>query len=422
MQIIAPATANSAALDLRRLFILRSVAIGCEIAALVVAVRTLHMALPLLPIILAIAFHVGLNVATWFRLKQARLVPASEFSLQIVLDTLVLAVLLYFSGGYTNPFVSLFLLPLVISASLLPQRFTRLIAALTIGCYTVLMFYYVPLPHMHSTHGSDFDLHVLGMWFSFLLSAGLVVFFVVRMSRSLRERDEALARAREKALHDEHLVALGTLATGAAHELGTPLATMAVLANELKHEYENDPEIIEKVEIIRQQLDRCKAIISDISASAGQARAEGGGQFAIDEYLQEVCAQWQAMRPQAKATIQLDGSRPAPHIVADKTLTQAIINILNNAADASIDQVEIEGRWTEAQLTLDIRDRGEGIPEFMQNAAGAPYFTTKADGHGLGLYLARAVIDRYHGSLTLTNRSDGGTQARVILPLTSLEI
>lgn len=414
-----------ATLNLKALFVLRSIAITFELLALTLATQQLHMNLPVNPMLLIIALHAVINIATWIRLKKIRFVSAPEYALQLSLDTLVLAMLLYFAGGYTNPFVSLFLLPLVITASILPQVYTWIMATFTITCYTMLMFYYrdLPQPHLHTMHDSnEFSLHVLGMWFSFLLSAGLIVFFVVRIANNLRESDHALSKAREKALYDEHMVALGTLATGAAHELGTPLSTMAVLANELKHDHQDDADVVEKAEIFRSQLDCCKAIISDISASAGQARGEGGSSIAIDDYIVEVVKQWQSIRPQAKTTLSMQGITPAPHILTDRTLTQAIINILNNAADASIDDVEIEANWDKERLIIDVRDKGTGLSEDVLAAAGTPFFTTKADGHGLGIYLAQAVLNRYNGSLKLDNMAEGGVKVRLELPLTALEI
>ena len=411
-----------ATLNLKRLLLLRAIAIVFELLALTLAIQLLQLDLPVTPMLLVIALHAAINVVVWLRFKAMHDISATAIAAQLALDTVVLTLLLYFSGGYTNPFVSLFLLPLVTTAAILPRLYTWMIAGLTVVCYTLLMVYYTPLPQPHLQSGNEFGLHVLGMWFSFLLSAGLIVFFVVRMANSLRERDLALASAREKTLHDEHLVALGTLATGAAHELGTPLATMAVLANELKYDHADDPEVIEKAEIFRSQLDRCKAIISDISASTGQARGEGGGSVAVDDYLQMVIDQWQGVRPQAQLTLNIHGVKPAPHILTDKTLTQAIINILNNAADASIDHIEIEACWSKERLTLDICDRGTGLDKAAMRAVGTPFYTTKPDGHGLGLYLARAVLERYKGTLELNNRPDGGLHARLILPLTILEI
>jgi len=412
----------TAALNLQRLFVLRNIAIICALAAVTIASQVLAMELPLLPLLLTIAVHGVINILTLLRMRKPRPVSSWEFFVQLVLDTLVLCALLYFAGGSTNPFVSLFLLPLVIVASILPQRFTWAMAVLTVGCYSLLIYFFQPLPHANIKHGVDFDLHVTGMWFSFLLSAGLIVFFVVRMANSLRERDRILTETREQAIRDQHLVTLGTLATGAAHELGTPLATMAVLVGELRHEHANDPEVLEKTKMLRSQLDRCKSILSSITASAGQVRPEGGRSFAIDDYLEVVVGLLRSSRPAAKVSCQLEGSRPTPQILADTTLTQALLNVLNNAADASIDSIEVKGRWNNEHLTLSVCDRGEGLNPSELAAAGTPFFTTKPDGQGLGLYLARAVMERFGGKIQLLNQNGGGTQAVIELPLVPIRV
>ncbi|NOY73750.1 MAG: HAMP domain-containing histidine kinase [Gammaproteobacteria bacterium] len=409
-------------LNLRRLFILRSIAIVCALTAITLATQIFAMALPLFSLTVIISIHGVINVFTLLRMKQPRPVSSVEFFIQLVLDALTLTALLYFTGGSTNPFVSLFLLPLVIVAAILPQRFAWAMAALTVACYTLLMFFYHPLPHTHIKNDADFDVHVLGMWFGFLLSTGLIVFFVVRMANSLRERDRILTKTREQTLRDQHLVALGTLATGAAHELGTPLATIAVLTGELKHDHADNANVIEKVEMLRGQLDRCKSILSDITASAGQARPESGSRFAIDDYLKTVVQLLRSSRPNAKISCQLNGSQPPPQILADKTLTQALLNILNNAADASIDNIEVEAIWNSERLTLAIRDRGEGFSSAVQTNAGMPFFTTKPHGQGLGLYLARAILHRFGGELNLHNREGCGAQALIKLPLSTIEV
>ena len=408
-------------LNLKRLLLLRNIVIGFDIAAIIISVQMLGMALPLLPLCALLLFYILINGLSWLRLKKEQQVSTSEFAFQLAIDTIIFTLLLYHVGGYTNPFVSLFLIPLVITAATLPKKFIWSMAGLTISCYTLLMFQYIPLPHVHMMHETrDFDLHVLGMWFSFLLSVSLVLFFVVKMASSLRERDQALAIAREKALQDEHLVTLGTLATGAAHELGTPLSTMAVLAKELHTEQQSDDELREKADIIRQQVERCKTIISDISTTTGQTRAEGGKKQEIQTYLEQTFQQWHSLRPEAHAKLTTHGQDETVYIFADKTLTQALLNLLNNAADASINHIDITAQWDNETLNLLIIDQGPGIAGDIKNAIGQPFFTTKKDGYGLGLYLAHAVIERYGGNLTLSNRTEGGVAAQVTLPLQRL--
>ncbi len=413
--------------NVKRLQILRGIAILCEFGALWLAFSWFGVELPVGNISLIIVLHSLFFVFAWYRNQSREQLLPIEFALLLTVDTLVLAAILYFSGGYTNPFVSLFLLPLVIAASILSPRYAGLMAILTITCYSLLVFFYVPLPHKHLEVLSEeggFGLHVIGMWFSFLLSVGLVIFFVVRMSGSLRERDHALAKSRVKALQDEHLVALGTLATGAAHELGTPLATMAVLVNELKYDHSEDNDLLDKVGVLRAQLDRCKVILSDITASAGHVRGEGGGPRAVDVYIRDVLAQWQLLRSDAHLDLSVEVPANSNHeILTDKTLTQAIINILNNAADASMYAIAVRAYVTGHHFIVDVYDQGDGLNKEQLTAVGTPFYTTKADGHGLGLYLARSVVERYRGTLSIENRNDtNGVHVNLTLPLTVLGV
>ncbi len=339
---------------------------------------------------------------------------------QIVVDVAALSGVLYFSGGSTNPFVSFYLLPLFIAATLLPPTYTWTVAALTGACYTFLLFWYVPLPMAHE-HGNDFSLHVFGMWLNFVLSATLIAWFVVQMAVSIRDRDRRLAEAHERVLRDEKVVALGTLAAGAAHELGTPLSTIAVLARELEADC-CEPAQREDLAVLRAQVDQCKRIISDLLTAAGRARAEDAHSQPIDCFLQHIVEQWRAMRPGALLRLRLEGATPPPVIAGEKTLAQAFVSLLNNAFDASPSGIELDGSWTEERMTLEIRDRGSGIDAATARRVGEPFFSTKApsEGCGLGVFLARAAIERLGGKLELGNRDGGGAATRIVLPLRML--
>jgi len=410
----------SLAINARRLSVLRNVEIVAQLAAVGLAVQVLGMPLPLPALLTIIALFALLNLATWMRLRRATAVSMNEFFLQVAADVVVLTVLLYFSGGSTNPFISLYLLPLVIVAATLPATFAWRMAGLTIGCYSLLLFFYVPLPKAAGIYLTDFHLHIFGMWFGFIVSVSLIIFFVMTMANTLRERDRILAQAREKALRDEHLVALGTLAAGTAHELGTPLATMAVLAADLAQQYADTPDLGEKTRILREQTTRCKEILSTLSANTGEGRAESGRRLAIDRYLETLLSEWHATRPEATLRRHLGGPRPAPHIVADKTLDQAIMNVLNNAADACADSVEVDARWSPGRLEVDVCDRGPGIAPGTEARIGTPFFTTKQQGQGLGLFLARAVLNRFGGTLRHSSRDGGGTCTRIVLPVAKI--
>ena len=414
---------SSNAINLRRLVVLRCIALAGQFLAVWVAVTSLHMALPLRPLIGIIAALALFNFLTWLRLQRPWPVVETELFGHLVLDVAALTALLYFSGGSTNPFVILYLLPLALTAAALPAGYAWAMVAVSIACYSLLMFYYIPLPHSHAEH-DDFGLHVFGMWLGFLLSAALIAWFAVRMGETRRSRDRLLAQMREDELRNERIVALGTLAAGAAHELGTPLSTMAVLAREMERDASAASPLRDNLRVLREQIDRCKSILSSLSASAGAARAEGGRRLRLENYLVEVVNHWQGMRHGVSVRRHFEGTQPSPEIVAEQTLSQAIVNILNNAADSSPENVEISARWNEQELTLEISDRGQGLTPDAARTAGQPFFSTKAPGQGLGLglFLAHATLRRLGGSVQMYNREGGGLCTQLIMPLSSLRV
>ncbi|MET0216725.1 MAG: ATP-binding protein [Burkholderiales bacterium] len=403
--------------NLRRLLQLRWVAIAGQSVTIAGVCYGLDLALPIGPLAAIVAVLALWNAFSWRRLGSGERVGSVELLLQIIVDVVAFSGLLYFSGGSTNPFVSLYLLPLMIAATLLHPGYTWAVAALAVACYTLLMFWYVPLPIDHE-HGSGFSLHILGMWLNFVLSAGLIAGFVVQMALSIRARDQRLAEARERALRDEQVVALGAMAAGAAHELGTPLSTIAVLARELEVECPGSAQQ-EDLRVLRDQVDQCKRIISDLLTATGRSRAEDAHSQPIDAFVQGIVEQWRGMRPGASLRLRLDGATPPPMIAAEKTLSQAFVSLLNNAFDASPAGIELDGSWTEERMTLEIRDRGSGLDPATARRVGEPFFSTKAHngGRGLGVFLARAAIERFGGELDLRNRDGGGAATRIVLPL-----
>lgn len=416
-----PVSLASSARNLRRLVWLRNIAILGQLVTIAVVVMVLELRLPLPAFVTIIGASAGLNLLTWLRLRWPRPVGEIELFAQLLLDVVALTALLYFSGGSTNPFVLLYLLPLTLTAAALPWLYAWVMAAVTVACYTFLMFWYVPLPHAPTGHDAEFGLHVLGMWLGFVVSAWLIAYFAVKMAATVRERERVLAAMREEALRHERVLALGTLAAGAAHELGTPLSTMAVLVKDLVPEQVVSAE---KLAILRSQIARCKEILGSLSVAAGQVRAESGARLPLDVYLEEVVRRWGDMRPGVQAQVRFDGVQPAPLIVAEQTLSQAIANILNNAADASPDSVELDGRWTQDELTLEIADRGAGFAPEVMARTGEPFVTTKAPGEGLGLglFLACTTLQRLGGTVHLFNRAGGGVRCRLTLPLAPLRV
>ena len=357
---------------------------------------------------------------SWRRWRGIQDVPAAEFVRQTVADLVALTVLLYDTGGPVNPFISLFILPIVFAAATLPLRATTAIAMLAAGSYTLLMFFYRPVvTHSHQLHGHD--LHLWGMWYGFLVSAVCVAMFVARIARSLRQRDFALAAAREQMLEAERAIALGTLAAGTAHELGTPLASIAILAADLELDLATHPAQRAAVATLRTQVARCKDILTGMTADAGALPAQSGGPVAVDKFLNDLLLDWQQARSAITVEIQMEAAAAPVLIVADRTLRQALLNILNNAADACQQRVAVKSRWDREELQLEIIDDGPGVLEGLREKLGREVVSSKGEqGLGLGLYLAHSVLRRLGGSVVFGPPGTVGTMVEIRLPLSSL--
>jgi two-component system sensor histidine kinase RegB len=411
---------SSTRINLQRLVLLRAILNGGELVLLIVATLVLAVDLPVAVMTAVSLLHVLLNLATVRRLRRAASVSEWELFGQLLADGLVFWILLYCSGGATNPFSFLLLLPLTVSAAALPRLCSLIMAPVMVAGYSLLMVFNRPLPEP-GAHG--FHMHVVGMWLGFVLSATLIAYFVARMGAALREQQQRLADAREQALRDERLLALGALAAGAAHELGTPLATMAVVADELLDEYRGEARLAAALSTVRGQIDRCKQVLAGLAERAGETRAEAGRRQRLRSYLDALIDEWQRRRPHVRPHCRWhEPAAAGPWIVADRVLDQALLNLLDNAADASPDCVEIDAGWDADRLLIEVRDRGPGFAPEALVRAGQAFYTTKESGHGLGLYLALATITRYGGRLDMSNRPDGGACVRLSLPLARIRV
>lgn len=405
--------------QLHHLVIFRNWAVALQLLVLATVWQLLELALNWLPMMVTVAVLATINLLSALRLRNNLPVTHAELFAQLSVDVIALSVLLYYSGGSTNPFVSLYLLPLVIAAATLPRRYTWSMAVLTAASYSVLMVYFLPLPHSDQSHGADnaFNMHVMGMWLGFVISAVVVAYFVVQMAQTVRQRDEVLRQAREEMLRNERLVALGTQAAGAAHELGTPLSTLAVVIGELRHDLNNAPAAVnDSLTLLDEQVRACKRILDKIALNA-----QDSGKTTLvpaDRLIAGVLDEWQLLRPTAQYRYHCNGAFPAPEIRSDIGLRAALMNLLNNAADAGGGRaIEISADWNQSQFTLTLDDYGDGLSADALRHAGSAFFTTKTEGRGLGLFLANASIERSGGTVKLFNRDAGGASTVLTLPV-----
>jgi two-component system sensor histidine kinase RegB len=423
---------NATRLNMQRLIMLRGV-IMLALGLVILSLRQAAVPLPVLPLSLAIAALGLFSLIAWWRLQHTaqthQAISQLELLLQLLGDVLALSVLFYFSGGYSNPFIWMYLLPITVAAVALRAGYAWLIASLCIVCYTLLMFYHVPLSHLHlhaqwaDQDSVQLDIHLLGMWIGFVVSTVIVAIFIARIGQNLRDYDQAIASVREQALESERMLALGTLATSAAHELGTPLATMAVVAKELMQDYASQPELLQQLSLMQKQIARCKEILSSITRNAGLARAEASAGLPLEAFINEALQRWRDTRPATELVVCMPQGTPSPQVSMDRTLSQALLNLLDNAADESPARILFDAQWTDKLLTLHIRDFGPGLSLEAKQKIGTPFFSSKqADGMGLGLYLTHTTLARYDGELSFNNHAEGGVLTTVKLPLAKLKV
>lgn len=414
--------------NLLLLITLRWLAVAGQVATIAIADLALDLALPLQQMGLVIVFLVGLNLISLHRVASGLEVSDSELCVELLLDVAALTLQLYLSGGATNPFISLYLLQVILAAVLLPPAASWAIVAVTSLAFVWLSRFYRPLDlgttgHAHGA-STFFDLHLQGMFLCFLLAAVLVVLFVTRITGNLRERDAHLAEMRQRAAEEEHIVRMGLLATGAAHELGTPLATLSVILNDWEHlqPIAGDGELAEDLEEMQAAIARCKSIVSQILLAAGEARPEETRRAALAGFLDEMVARWREARRPAELSYR-NGVRPDLVVACDGMMQQMLFNVLDNALEASPGHVDVEALQQGDDILVRVRDAGSGFAPEALAQIGKPYQSTKPQpGRGLGLFLSTNVLRKLGGGLSARNLAGGGACVELRLPVAALAV
>jgi two-component system, sensor histidine kinase RegB len=416
---VLPATATTARAAYARLIALRWIALAGAAAAILASPALLGVSLPQQAMLYVVAGMLAVNLL--LRQFVGRRVGNLGLTSQFCMDIAALSILLYFSGGAANPLISLLLLPVAFAAAILPPAHTLAIAACSIAAYSALSQYSVPLNL--PDHDYAMRLHLAGMWLTFVISAFIIAWYVARLTATVREREHELAASRELALRNERIVALGALAASAAHELGTPLATMSVLAGELELQGGLGESARADLALLRRQIANCKAILTGLAFKAGSDRAESGRNLALDLWLEQLLSRWLDQRPHASAELKRLNQDPAPQVVSEATIEHALLNLLNNAADASADTVGVSFDWSPQRITIEISDNGPGFDAATLAAAGrtpVPRAAGDGEGAGIGLLLAHAAIERVGGRVELKNRGATGALTCIELPLAGL--
>lgn len=350
--------------------------------------------------------------------KPGRQITTGFYLLLLFFSMLLLGWFLHDSGGHTNPLISILLLPIAMAAAILGWQASVIIALIAIGIYTGLTEFYIPLApqtHDHAHHQQFMQLHLLGMWITFSLSALLLLLLVQPMAASIRRQKERLAQQREDTLRDEQLIALATFAASAAHQIGTPLSTIGLLMEELKHG--QDPEHREQDwATMESQVQICKQTLQGMMRKAEHIRNGTVSREPISVLLKHLQEQFTLIHPGLKLQLKpLTEELEQQHINYDPTLEQALLNLLDNAAKASASNPIIGVTQRAHQIGIIIEDKGPGLPRQVSEDIGKPFVPSDSDGMGLGLFLSNATINRLGGQLKIVNQAEG-TRAEIWLP------
>jgi two-component system sensor histidine kinase RegB len=408
--------------NMEQLIQLRWIAVIGQIVTIEVVHYGLQIRLPLGAMFALLAGLVAFNIASLLRWRTGRAVTNGELFVALLVDVGMLSAQLYLSGGTTNPFVFLYLLQVILGAVLLAAWSSAILVVVTSLCFAGLALFSRPLDLPLDHDRGLASPYVQGMWVCFALNAALLLIFVTRINRNLRERDARLAGLRQRAAEEEHIVRMGLLASGAAHELGTPLATLAVILGDWRRmpEFTAHPELLQEIGEMQTQLQRCKTIVSGVLLSAGEARGESSVETTVGTFLDDLVQEWRDTRPVTSFVYDNRFGQDLP-MVSDSTVKQMICNVLDNALEASPYWVHMEVDRDGEQLQITVTDRGPGFAPAMLAELGKPYRSSKGrPGGGLGLFLVVNVARTLGGSVAARNREEGGAVVRVRLPLSAV--
>ncbi len=389
-------------------------ALVIEAASILIAREALDVSLPLGPMWALVA--VGALSNAWLGSRKDR---AGHLGAFLLLDVVLLTGLLYLSGGSTNPFSVFYVVYIAMSSVMLAPRWTWAVAGLSMVSFAALFVVRVPGADLgHAGHADGFQAHLYGMFIAFVLAVVLITYFVSQLSQELRKRERALAEAEERAHRWSKLASIATLAAGAAHELGTPLGTIAVAAKEIERLASTVPGgegLARDAELIRQELSRCRIVLDRMVVAGGQHVGESARSLPVETLFAEVrrrLSTEQARRWQTRSEME---SIEVPV----EAFVQMVENIARNGFDAcETGRVSLDVSTHGSTVELVFTDEGSGMDEEALRRATEPFFTTKNadDRMGLGLFLARTLVDSLGGELVIDSEMGRGTTIRIALP------
>ncbi|MGD9914019.1 MAG: ActS/PrrB/RegB family redox-sensitive histidine kinase [Rhizobiaceae bacterium] len=411
-----PDTQYSQRLRLTTLIWLRWLAIVGQSAAVVIVAYVLHFPLPVSLCFALIACSAWLNIFLSFRYPTAqRLGPVPAFGI-LLFDTLQLAGLLYMTGGLTNPFSLLMTVPVVVSATSLPLRMTAMLGVLAIAAASLLAVWHLPLPWYSDAELTMPFAYVAGMWVAVVSSIAFTAVYAYRVAQEARLLANALAATELVLQREQHLSALDGLAAAAAHELGTPLATITLVAKEMEKALGSDPRFHEDVTLLRSQSERCREILKRLTSLSSEGETHLA-RLPFTSLVEDVIAPHRDFGIDIKLEA-LEQTGPEPVGRRNPGVIYGLGNLVENAVDFAKSRIVVRWRWDAARVVIGVTDDGPGFPPDIIDRIGEPYMSTRqgvepGGGLGLGLFIAKTLLERSGATLRFTNSLVPGEGASI---------
>jgi two-component system, sensor histidine kinase RegB len=436
-----PPPGSHGRLRLRTLVRLRWLALAGQTLAIFVVHAGLGFPLPLLLLLSIICLSAALNLALQRFFPTALRLSAGGATSLLAFDILQLAALLFLTGGLENPFAFMFLAPVLIAATALEPRSIMFLGALAVAAASLLLFVHQPLPWTHDGSIRIPHLYVMGVFTAILLGLGFISVYAWRVTEEARQLSDAFAATELALTREQNLSAIDGLAAAAAHQLGTPLATIALIVNEMGKLPISDIALKEDIAILRQQADRCREILSGIS-SMGEEMSGPLAVQSLHHLIDDAAAPYRGFDKAIK--IECQGPDPEPSVPRNPGLLYGLGNIIENAVDFSRSTVRIAANWTASEVRIVIEDDGPGfVPEIL-GRFGDPYLSTRRAGRnmravpagprephqdapiegglGLGLFIAKTLIERGGGTVGAVNTGPpSGARVTILWPRLALE-
>ena len=405
-------------LRLRTLILIRWISILGQITAVIVVTYGLGYDVPLISVGLVIGASVLVNVVVTAQRRRRVHLSNRDAAFYLAYDVLQLAVLLYLTGGLENPFAILLLAPPTVGATILDRRSTAWLIGLTVAVATLLALWHMPIPPLTGGRQPEPRIETFGLWMSLSLSAVVVSAYIWRVAAEARGVAEALSRTQMALAREQRVSSLGALAAATAHELGTPLGTIALVAGELAEDLPEDSPIAGDIAVLVEQTRRCRGILENLSRRPDEApRGAPDEVMDVTALLDSIAATYS--RPGVDVVLERPssaGDGQPPTVERTPELTHALANLIHNAVRFARSQVAMRVAWDGDRVSVTIADDGPGFPPGLLGKLGEPYLAQRSresggqSNLGLGIFIAKTLLDRQGATLDFTNARNGGAQ------------